>query len=45
MSPLERKLAGKSNKIPRYSGIDFSLAFIERGTFNEVHVNMVCLYF
>ena len=40
-APLKRKLAGKGNKISRYTFIQFVFSNVEWRTFNKVHKNVV----
>src|SRR5450631_1230399 len=42
---LERKFTRKCNQVSWYSEICFVLTNVERGTFNQMHINMVCLNF
>ena len=45
MAKLERKSTGKSDKISCDPGVNFGNSFVERSIFDQVHVNMIGLYF
>ena len=40
---LKRKFTCKCNKVSGHTEICFVFTNVERGTFNQMHINMVCL--